>query len=191
MITYRWHNVPPVRQDIQVSVLIRSSHLKYLPRTLCPIALQFPSACLACSNCSFQVRFIKNGGWPKILRIPNKSEMFCTLSPPRYLDFWRRLPNKMWGQIKCFQTKLLLDLAKWMLILLELLPQLTQRSGKTWVSLLYFCTDPCVCLSGCRSASWPWPKPATCRKKEQVTQWWHHPDWTVHRPGCTASFLLL
>lgn len=43
------------------------------------------------------------------------------------------------------------------------LPQLTQRSGKTWVSSLYFCTDPCACLFGCRSGSSPWPRPATCR----------------------------
>lgn len=44
-----------------------------------------------------------------------------------------------------------------------ILPQLTQRSGKTWVSSLYFCTDPCACLFGCRSGSSPWPRPATCR----------------------------
>lgn len=51
----------------------------------------------------------------------------------------------------------------------QLLPQLMQRSGKTWVSLLYFCTDPCGCLSRCRSASLPRPKPATCRKnKEEI-----------------------
>lgn len=47
----------------------------------------------------------------------------------------------------------------------KFLPQLMQRFGKTWASLLYFCTDPCVCLSGCRSVSSPWPKPATCRRK--------------------------
>lgn len=69
MITYRWHNVPPVRQDAWVSVLIRSWYWQS------PISVQFPSACLTCNNCSFRVQFIKNGGWRKK---PNKSEMFCT-----------------------------------------------------------------------------------------------------------------
>lgn len=50
----------------------------------------------------------------------------------------------------------------------ELLPQLKQRSGKTWVSLLYFCTDPCVCLFGCKSASLQWLKPATCRQNKET-----------------------
>lgn len=36
------------------------------------------------------------------------------------------------------------------------------------MSLLYFCTDPCVCPSGCRSASSPWPEPATCRRDHRT-----------------------
>lgn len=81
------------------------------------------------------------------------------------------------------------------------LPRQGQRSGKTWVSWLYFCTDPCVCPSGCRSGASPWPRPATCMKTQAaVTVKWPLVGvgrlfviMTINKETCTSviSYLLL